>query len=166
MRMTRRWIRQVIWICTGLTVGCVIFVLYLRFFSGTVYRQVVSPDRRYIVEWREYCGFAAATDSCLDSIELKTRYNPVRHPVFQALRMGRPSIAWLNSQTLVLDCPNCGDFAVKCATCDSQPYIVGKENRWHDVTIRYGRLDDTIDLVPLTNPGASLRNPQSGVSSK
>ncbi len=115
------------------------FVLYLRLFDGETYFQTVSPDGKYTAQWREYCSFAAATDSCLDSIELKGRYNPFRHIVLQALGMGRPSITWIDSRTLVVDCPNCGNFTVRCATCDAQPYIVGKDYRWHDVTISYGK---------------------------
>jgi hypothetical protein len=129
---------RVSWACTGILVVFVIVVLYLRLFTGTVYGKVMSPDRRYVAEWREYCGFAAATDSCLDSIELKSRYNPFRHSVFEALGMGRPLIIWRDSRTLVLDCLNCGSFIVKCSACESQPYIVGKEGRWGDVRIFYG----------------------------
>lgn len=120
-------------------VAFALFVLYLRLFSGKTYFQTVSPDKEYTAQWREYCSFAAATDSCIDSIELKGHYNPFRHIVFQALRLGRPSINWLNSRTLVVDCPHCGNFIVKCATCDAQPYILGMDYRWHDVTISYGK---------------------------
>jgi len=66
-----------------------LFVLYLRLFSGKTYFHTASPDGKYIAQWRKYCSFAAATDSCTDSIELKERYNPFRHTVLEALRRGR-----------------------------------------------------------------------------
>jgi hypothetical protein len=125
--------------CTGLIVILGILVLGLRLFSGKTYLRVESPDKKYVAEWREYCSSAAATDSCLGTIELKTRYNPYRHSVLEALRLGRPSIIWRDSRTLVVDCKGCGTFPVKCDTCKSEPYTVAKESRWHDVTILYGK---------------------------
>jgi hypothetical protein len=135
-----RWWRPVAWTFGGAALPLLILILYLMVFSGRVYLQVNSPDGRYIAQWREHCGIAAAMDSCIDSIDLKSRYNPFRHPVFEALRLGRPSIVWLDARTLVVDCPNCGDFRVRCITCDRQPYIVEKEYRWRDVSISYGKL--------------------------
>ena len=112
----------------AMVVGAILVValVYMRLQAGNVQQRLPSPDGRVIAECR-ILDFAAATDSAATTVQLRTRFNPLRHTVFLGLLDGgNVTISWPDSNTLV----------VKCARCD-KAYIQGTERQWNSVSIRY-----------------------------
>jgi hypothetical protein len=119
----------------GVLVGV---VLCARLFAGHVRQYAVSPNGANIAEWREY-DESSATTSNVFAVELRPRFNPFRHRVLEGFWATTPSLTWIDSGNLLVECGSCGRFEVKCDTCDQGFYVVSKENRWHDIAIHYGK---------------------------
>jgi len=113
-------------------------VLYARLFAGVTRQYQPSPDGRNIAEYREYKeGSATTTD--VSTVELRSRFNPLRHTVLSGLDYGaKLSLTWIDSHTLLVTRNGCshGDLQVPCNNCTSLD-IIKKEPRWRDISIRY-----------------------------
>jgi hypothetical protein len=70
---------------------------------------------------------------------MRTRFPPFRHQMLVGSQALGPSVAWLDSWNLLVEDEDCGNFEVKCDTCDQEFYIFRKEAKWHDVAIDYGK---------------------------
>jgi hypothetical protein len=129
--------RRILRFFSGGVVLLAAFIIYQGFFLGEVRDYRVSPNGEYIAEWRVY-GQGAATSTDLSTVQLKTRINPFRRRVLTGLDYGAQiSLIWVDSKTLVVQCGGCGGFEIKSDACGNALYVVGKENSWRDVQIRY-----------------------------
>ena len=92
-----------------------ILIAYLNFFSGKIRGYEISPDGRYVAEWREYDQSSARTTN-LSTVQIRTRYSPFRRWVLSGLDYGAElSLIWIDSKNLVVQCGSCGGFEVKCS---------------------------------------------------
>jgi hypothetical protein len=108
------------------------FWMKLLLFSGEVLDYKVSPDTKYIAEYRFYEQGGGATATNLKGVEIRTQLNPFRHTIIDALDYGADlTIQWIDSRNLLIKCPNSG----------GKMDFYGHETKWHDVTIHYD-LDD------------------------
>ena len=87
----------------------------------------VSPDSKYIAEYRLYKhGGATSTDT--KAVQVRTKLNPFRHTLVDALDYGADlSITWIDSRNLLITCPESGgklDF-------------YGKDTNWREISIHY-----------------------------
>jgi hypothetical protein len=115
-----------------------LYFLYGAFLGGEVRQYQPSPDGRNIAEYREYRQ-GGATSTNLSTVELRTRFNPLRHTVLAGLDYGaKLSLSWMNSQNLLVSCNGCDprNLVIRCNDCTSLD-IVKKESRWRDVFIHY-----------------------------
>lgn len=111
--------------------------IYLRLFWGEVRDYEISPDGKYIAEWRVY-NESSATTTNLSTIQIRSRSSPFRRTVLSGLDYGAQfSLVWIDSKNLVVQCGSCGGFNLKCDDCNEGLYVESKETSWHDVTIRY-----------------------------
>lgn len=114
-----------------------IYVLQVRFFGGDLRQYELSPDAKKIAQVREY-DQSSATTTNLISVELRTKFNPFRHTVLAGLDYGAEiSVTWVDSRNLLVRCIKCSSFDVKCDSCGSALYVVGKDTKWRDVSIQY-----------------------------
>ena len=114
------------------------YIAHGRFFGGEIRQYRRSPDGTTIAEYREYKQ-SSATSTDLSTIELRTRYNPIRHTVLSGLDYGANlSITWIDSRNLLITCNGCNprDLLAPCNNCTGLD-IVKKEGRWRDVSIHY-----------------------------
>ena len=115
------------------------FWLYLRLFSGQLLEYEVSPDGKYVAEYRSYHQGGGATTTNLKGVEIRTKLNPFRHTIIDVLDYGADlSIRWIDSRNLLVTCPNSGG---------KLDFYGGDEAKWHDVSIHY-------DLDHCQIPGA------------
>jgi hypothetical protein len=129
--------RRILKIFAGVTLLLGILITYLAFFSGRIRAYEISPDGRYVAEWREY-DQSSATTTNLSTVQIRTRYSPFRRWVLRGLDYGAEfSLIWIDSNDLVVQCGSCGGFEVKCSTCLDGLYVERKESSWRDVHIRY-----------------------------
>ena len=138
--MLNRVLRRALMICLGIAGIFAAVVLYLVLSQKVeTLQRAVSPDGKYIAEWREY-NQSSATSSNLDTVELRSRSSPFRRMVLTGSWAFKPSIVWIDARNLLVECGGCGNFAVKCDTCKEQEfYVISKETQWRDVTIHYGK---------------------------
>jgi hypothetical protein len=121
----------------GLAVMLGVLVGYLNFFSGRIRAYEISPDGRYLAEWREY-DQSSATTTNLSTVQIRTRYSPFRRSVLSGLDyLAELSLIWIDSKNLIVQCGSCGGFEAKCSTCLDGLYVERKETSWHDVRVRY-----------------------------
>lgn len=109
-----------------------------RFWAGQTLQYSISPDGRSIAECREYKQ-SSATSTDLKTVELRTRFNPVRHTVLSGLDYGATlSITWIDSRNLLVTCRGCNplDLQIRCNNCTALD-IVKRETEWRDVSIKY-----------------------------
>jgi hypothetical protein len=79
------------------------FWLYLRLFSGQLLEYKVSPDGKYVAEYRSYYQGGGATTTNLKGVEIRTKLNPFRHTIIDALDYGADlSIRWIDSRNLLV----------------------------------------------------------------
>ena len=103
--------------------------LWLRFRldGGELLDREVSPDGKYIAEYRLYIQHSATTTND-KAVQIRTRLNPFRHTVLDALDYGADlSVRWLDSKNLLVTCPESGgklDF-------------YGRDTKWHEISIHY-----------------------------
>ncbi len=112
-------------------VTLLILWLRMRLYGGELLDYKASPDGKYIAEYRLYRqGGATSTDD--KAVQVRTKLNPFRHTLVDALDYGGDlSIRWLDSRNLLVTCPKSGgklDF-------------YGKDTSWHEISIHY-ELDD------------------------
>lgn len=133
-------VRRALAIFVGIVGLLAALVLYLGLSQKVqTLQRAVSPDGKYIAEWREY-DQSSATTSNLDTVELKSRSSPFRRMVLTGFWAAGPSIVWMDSRNLRVGCNGCGNFEVKCDRCKEQEfYIFSKETQWRDVKIHYGK---------------------------
>jgi hypothetical protein len=81
-------------------------LLYARMFAGRTLQYAISPDVQNVAECREY-EESSATTANLITVELRGRYDPIRHTVMSGLDYGaQVSITWLDSRRLLIRCLN------------------------------------------------------------
>ena len=82
--------------------------LYLPLFSGEVRDYKVSPDGKYIAEYRLYKQSGATTTDD-KAVQVRTKLNPFRHTLVDALDYGADlTIRWIDSRNLLVTCPDSG----------------------------------------------------------
>jgi hypothetical protein len=114
-----------------------VLIAYLNFFYGKIRSYEISPDGRYVAEWRVY-DQSSATTTNLSTVQIRPRYSPFRRSVLSGLDYGAElSLIWIDSKNLVVQCGSCGGLEVKCSTCLDGLYVGRKETSWRDVHIRY-----------------------------
>jgi hypothetical protein len=105
------------------------FYLHLRLFSGEVLEYRVSPDGKYVAECRYYYQGGGATTTNLKGVEIRTKLNPFRHTIIDALDYGGElKIRWIDSRNLLVTCPD---------SSGELDFYGGSETKWHDVSIHY-----------------------------
>ena len=103
--------------------------LYVRLFSGQVLACKASTDGKYVAEYRFYYQTGGATVTHLKGVEIRTRFNPLRHTIIDALDYGGDlTVNWIDSRNLLITCPNSGG---------KLDFYGGDKTSWHDVTIHY-----------------------------
>jgi hypothetical protein len=133
----KRAIGWVAWAGLGLAGLVIVFLVYLGFFAGNVRQSAVSPDGRYIAEWREFETSSATTVNSWH-LQLRKRSDQFRHSELVAEFVDKPTLVWVGSNRLLVDCASCGNFAVKCDSCTQQwAHIYSKQTEWRDVAIHY-----------------------------
>ena len=119
-------------ICLGcFVVGVGLLIAYLRIFSGHILRRVPSPNGSVTVT-AEVIDFgpAGATDVGYLGVSLKTRLDPIRHPVFGGSNYGADvRISWIGADVLLIRCEH-------CERLEGGNIL---ERKWHQVTICYDR---------------------------
>lgn len=108
-----------------LLIGC---WLYLRVFSGELLDSKVSPDGRYLVEYR-LDRESSATTTDVKSIDIHTQSNPFRHNLVTALDYGADlSVEWVDFRSLRISCKDSGG---------KLDFYGRSETKWRDISIRY-----------------------------
>jgi hypothetical protein len=108
-------------------VALVTLWLRIRLGSGQLIDSKLSPDGKYVAEYRFHKqGGATATND--KSVQIRTRLNPFGHTVIDALDHGADlSIRWIGPTSLLVTCPGSGgklDF-------------YGKDTKWREISIHY-----------------------------
>jgi hypothetical protein len=114
----------------GVLICCVallILWLRIRLNGGELLDYKVSPDGKYIAEYRLYKQSGATTTDD-KAVQVRTKLNPFRHTLVDALDYGADlSITWIDSRNLLITCPESGgklDF-------------YGKDTNWREISIHY-----------------------------
>lgn len=123
-------------IILGVAVVLIVFTLYLRLFAGEVLECATSQNG-YVAEWRIYWTHSATTPNTY-AVQLRSRFNPFRHTVLAGEFAVSPSLKWIDSHNLFVECDGCGNFEVDCDSCQ-EFHVDVKETKWHDVTIHYDK---------------------------
>ncbi len=113
--------------------------VYLRLFSGRVLQWLPSPDGHVVAAVTE-SGSLSALDTDSIGVELRSKYNPIRHFVFSGLDYGTSvTISWTDQRNLVVKCTRCASLAIyRC------------EQQWHDVAIHYMFSDGSPEFPQTT----------------
>ncbi|MFZ0296137.1 MAG: hypothetical protein WAL52_21175 [Candidatus Sulfotelmatobacter sp.] len=129
--------RRVLKVFVGAAVVFGLLIGYMRFSSGKIRGYEISPDGRYVAEWRVYDQHSATTTD-FGAVQLRERSSPFRRTVLSGLDYGAQiSLVWTDSENLVVQCGRCGAFQIKCDTCGDALYVVAKETGWRNVKIHY-----------------------------
>ena len=108
-------------------VALVLLWLRFRLDGGDLLDYKVSPDGKYIAEYRLY-EQRGATSTDAKAVQVRTKLNPFRHTLVDALDYGADlSITWIDSRNLLITCPESGgklDF-------------YGGDTKWHEISIHY-----------------------------
>ena len=113
-------------VIVGVLLAIGLLGLYLRVFAGQVKQRIASPDGTFVAQVREVHN-GSAVDADYISVQLQTRWNPFRHQVYGGLDYGIGiTSSWIDSKNLLVTCTECEKLGQS-----------SKEDKWHDVTIRY-----------------------------
>lgn len=114
-----------------------VVILWIRIFAGETLQYTPSPDGENIAEYRRYKQ-SSATTTDLITIELRSRFNPIRHTVLSGLDYGATfSLNWRDSRNLIVGCQGCNPANLTVRGAPTAFAAVKKEERWNGVSILY-----------------------------
>jgi hypothetical protein len=98
----------------------------MRIYAGEIRQRVSSPDGKFVAQVREL-NSGSAVDADYVSVQLQTKWNPIRHHVYGGLDYGIGiGISWMDSTNLLVTCTKCEKLGMGF-----------KEDKWREVTIHY-----------------------------